>query len=161
MPILRQHIKEFAATWNQHPIRKQPRRPTSIPGKPYMNYHYPNINRQRKGYRTTQSKRSQVLDYRCDFDTGLLELLEQTPLDPNHINWDLNEYLPSDTLSWCHLKLSEVEFNPQDPPLIEPDNYHQPYLTVYLYLREQAHVHWNSGDLPILQLCEAPVLARN
>lgn len=42
MPILRARIQSFVSSvWNVHPIRKQPKRPHVVSGKPMMNYHYP------------------------------------------------------------------------------------------------------------------------
>lgn len=42
MPILRARIQSYVSRiWNVHPIRKQPKRPHIVPGKPMMNYYYP------------------------------------------------------------------------------------------------------------------------
>lgn len=41
MPLVRQEIQNFVRVWNSHRIRKQPHRPESISGKPWMLYHHP------------------------------------------------------------------------------------------------------------------------
>lgn len=41
MPTLRAEVQSFVHTWNVHHIRRQPRRPTVVHGKPYMNYFHP------------------------------------------------------------------------------------------------------------------------
>jgi hypothetical protein len=41
IPILRQEMLEFVLNWNNHTIRKQPKRPYLIPGVPHLLYHYP------------------------------------------------------------------------------------------------------------------------
>ena len=41
MPILREEIQAFARLWNIHQIRKQPNRPSSVQGKPFMLYNFP------------------------------------------------------------------------------------------------------------------------
>lgn len=41
IPILRTELHAFAAEWNTHRIRKQRKRPNSIPGIPWMLYHHP------------------------------------------------------------------------------------------------------------------------
>ena len=33
-------MRGFVRTWNIHLIRKQPNRPNSIPGRPYILYHH-------------------------------------------------------------------------------------------------------------------------
>jgi hypothetical protein len=41
MPVIRIELQSFVETWNNHYIRKQPKRPNSIPGRPQYLYRYP------------------------------------------------------------------------------------------------------------------------
>lgn len=49
MPLIRTQITSFVRTWNQHRIRKQSNRPYSVPGKPWMNYHFPPTGVENEG----------------------------------------------------------------------------------------------------------------
>ena len=41
MPLIRAEISAFVHTWNHHEIRKQPKRPNSVAGKPINLYEHP------------------------------------------------------------------------------------------------------------------------
>jgi hypothetical protein len=68
--------------------------------------------------------------------------------------WDADEYLPHETLVWCTQQLQQMNFDPLDPP--PRDDFTQPYKSVYIELRQRASLHIQSGNLPILQICERP-----
>lgn len=132
MPILRSTINSYVGTWNRHRIRKQPKRPWVVTGKPIVLYNNP--SRQ---------------DLKQLADPTLLETLRQ-----DTANWDADEYLPPDTLVWCMHQLEEMGFSPLNPP--PRDDPAQPYKSVYLELRQRAILHGQSGNSPILQICERP-----
>lgn len=148
MPIVRYQIQSYVETWNIHDIRKQPRRPQSIPGKPYINYYHPNL----QVYDTPDK----VEDYCVPLDQDLLRTMQQDICD-----WDADEYLPDDILAWCRQQLTEIGFNPNDPPPRRDDELDQPYRTIYEDLRQRAIDHERSNELPIFRLCEKPLYAAN
>ncbi|KAJ5652979.1 hypothetical protein N7507_010405, partial [Penicillium longicatenatum] len=110
MPILRSNIDSYVRTWNRHRIRKQPKRPWVVAGKPIVLY-----NNARQHIKQLA-------------DPTLFETLRQ-----DVANWDVDEYLPLDTLGWCIHQLEEIEFNPLNPP--PRDDPAQPYKSIYLELR--------------------------
>jgi hypothetical protein len=133
MPTLRSHIKSYVQTWNMHNIRKQADHPERAPGKPYMNYHHPP-----KG----------VENFGLPADAPTLQAMQQ-----NHADYDIEEYLPPDTLRWCQAQLQQLGFDPQKPPARLPGDL-QPFRSVYLALRERAWHHEKSGAEPRLAVCE-------
>jgi hypothetical protein len=38
IPLIRREIEGFVRLWNNHPIRRQPKRPNAVVGKPVWNY---------------------------------------------------------------------------------------------------------------------------
>ena len=40
MPIVREEVEKYVELWNLHAIRKQPKRPNAVIGKPKVNYLY-------------------------------------------------------------------------------------------------------------------------
>ncbi|KAJ5460980.1 uncharacterized protein N7458_002532 [Penicillium daleae] len=126
MPTVRSSISSYVETWNRHTIRKQPKRPWVAYGKPIFLYQH--------------SSRQDVQQLA---DPALLQTLQQ-----DVANWDADEYLPIETL------LQEIGFDPLNPP--PRDDSAQPYKSVYLELRQRAILHTQSGNLPILQICERP-----
>ena len=131
MPILRSTISSYVGTWNRHRIRKQPKHPWVVAGKPIVLY-----------YQSRQDQKQYA-------DPALLRILQQ-----DTANWDADEYLPHETLNWCMQQLQEIGFNPLNPP--PRDDSAQPYKSIYLELRQRAILHEQSGNLPILQICERP-----
>lgn len=85
--------------------------------------------------------------------------------------WDPDEYLPPLTLAWCQEQLREIghelglpegiEFDPEEPHFRLIGDRKQPYKAVYEKLRIRAYDHWNSGQDPILAVCEKPTGAAN
>jgi hypothetical protein len=41
MPIVREEVYKYVELWNVYNIRKQPKRPNAVTGKPKFNYTYP------------------------------------------------------------------------------------------------------------------------
>ena len=40
MPIIRTEVEGFARVWNNHTIRKQPKKPNAVVGQPFMLYQH-------------------------------------------------------------------------------------------------------------------------
>jgi hypothetical protein len=80
MPTLRSCADSYVKTWNRHKIRKQPKRPWVVAGKPIVLY-YQHISRQ---------------DHKIPADPTLMQALRE-----DIARWDEDEYLPHDTLAWC------------------------------------------------------------
>ncbi|QGA16079.1 hypothetical protein EYB26_003749 [Talaromyces marneffei] len=80
MPMAREEIASYINVWNTHGIRKQSHRINSINGQPNVLYHL---------------SEDGIQDYGSKPDQVVL----QTLLDEH--NFELNEYLPLDTLNWC------------------------------------------------------------
>ncbi|KAJ5612056.1 hypothetical protein N7510_005250 [Penicillium lagena] len=133
MPLVRSSIKEFVETWNTHRIRRQKNRPDSVPGKPWMLFHHP-----------------QVQDFNKGVDPVVLSGLHEGVVG----DWDADEYLPAETLQWCRTQLYQLGFDPLQPPARE--SYAQPYTHVYLELRQLVTNHIESGALPILVVSARP-----
>ncbi|KAJ5371208.1 uncharacterized protein N7496_007300 [Penicillium cataractarum] len=144
MPILRSRVQSYVSSiWNVHPIRKQPKRPHIVSGKPIMNYYYPTED-------TPDCKES--------FDPSLLQRLQEDVAE-----WDPTEYLPPSTLDWCRLQMVEIgqqevgePFDPEDPLIQLLGDRKQPYRKVYETMRARALLHYQSGTLPILALSMKP-----
>ncbi|KAL4972835.1 hypothetical protein BDW66DRAFT_162600 [Aspergillus desertorum] len=137
MPVLRLEINSFVRTWNNRPIRKQKNRPNLIPGKPFMNYHYPPEGTPK---------------YRLEFDTNLFSILQNDVQD-----WNPDEYLPQSTYIWTLVQLKESGFDPHNPLKDAGDDILTPYRTIYFDLRAQIQAHIRRGNQPELGLLDRPV----
>lgn len=148
MPSVRDTIKEYVLTWNQHDICKMNNRPNSISGKPFLNYYYPNYHggRTTTGDHTTQAY--SIHDYRCPVNTEMRDCLYEDVND-----WNPEEYLPQDTLAWCTTQMQDLGFDANNPP---PRDCPVPYLGIYIHLRLRAIHHTSMGCQPELRLCEKP-----
>ena len=51
MPVLRLEIARYIEIWNNYIIRKQPKRPFVVTGKPYINYYFPGKGIKNFGYK--------------------------------------------------------------------------------------------------------------
>lgn len=71
---------------------------------------------------------------------------------------DIDEYLPPDTLNWCHTRLLEMGFHPKCPPTIDPAERFTPFHTVYLQFRDVISAHLTNNADPVLALSEPPQL---
>ena len=72
---------------------------------------------------------------------------------------DINEYLPRDTVNWCHTQLLGMGFGPEHPPAITPTERFTPFHTIYLQFRDVVSAHLADNSDPVLALSEAPRLA--
>lgn len=132
MPIIRSCVNAYVRTWNRHKIRKQKERPWVVDGIPIYLYQY-----------------SDRQDFKQQADPALIQAFQHEVA-----GWDADEYLPRETLVWCRQQLQQIGFNPSDPP--PRHDFAQPHRAEYLELRQRAILHVQSGDLPILQICERP-----
>ena len=100
MPSLRKLFGGFVQTWNVHKIRKQKSCPNLVPGKPFVNYHNPSPG---------------VDDWKVPLDTQVhSSLMSQVEA------WDMESYLPTETLKWCHGELNALGFDPHTISLADP-----------------------------------------
>ncbi|KAJ5902661.1 hypothetical protein N7495_003189 [Penicillium taxi] len=131
MPSIRSSIKCFVGTTNQHHSR--PRTENAIAGKPFYNYTCPADG---------------IEDYKLTVDKTHLRGLQQ------HVeSWDVDKYLPSETMVWCLGHFQEMGFDPLD---MRRDSLDQPFRNIYLELRQRALNHYNAGAYPVLSLCSEP-----
>ncbi|KAL4732831.1 hypothetical protein BDV11DRAFT_210663 [Aspergillus similis] len=137
MPILQLEINSFVRTWNNHSIRKQKSMPSSVPGKPFMNYYYPPEG---------------ISNHGLEFDTDKFHVLHNDVQ-----NWNSDEYLPQSTYDWTLVQLKELGFDPHSPPEDVGDDILTPYRTIYSNLRARIQVHIQDGSQPELSLLERPV----
>jgi hypothetical protein len=85
--------------------------------------------------------------------------------DPNQLRtikegvqgWEIDAYLPAETLKWCKDALQSLDFNPQAAPLDRTTFYRD----IYIQLREKAQFHTQNNFNPALSLLQSPVGARN
>ncbi|KAL4860997.1 hypothetical protein BDV12DRAFT_191372 [Aspergillus spectabilis] len=134
MPLIQTQITSFVRTWNQHQIRKQSNRPYLVPGKPWMNYHFPPTG---------------VVNEGIQFDMDLFKQLQKYVKD-----WDTDQYLPPDTYTWTRNQLLELLFDPQQPPSAAGDHALTPFYTIYLDLRARIQAYIETGSQLILQLSQ-------
>ncbi|EEA18591.1 hypothetical protein TMatcc_005566 [Talaromyces marneffei ATCC 18224] len=134
MPMAREEIASYINVWNTHGIRKQSHRINSINGQPNVLYHL---------------SEDGIQDYGSKPDQVVL----QTLLDEH--NFELDEYLPLDTLNWCQQKLQSQGF---ERIKLEDLNEHgeRTHFIAYLYLRDQINLHIATQSEPQLRECEKP-----
>ncbi|KAI9776549.1 MAG: hypothetical protein M1816_005236 [Peltula sp. TS41687] len=136
MPVLRSQVENYVRTWNRHTIRKQNRRPNSVPGKPIRLYFYPPKNTSNCGL---QVDRTLLAGLQADVEA-----------------WDPFEYLPKETLQWCQGildNLNSIQADLDGPfPLLSCTNHWK-----YLELKKAVKEHMQNGGEPLLAECNAPV----
>ena len=128
MPIIRQEMAVFIEIWNDHSIHKQPNRPHVVHGRPFMNYFYPNDQVPWCGFpvNSDQVEKQQK-------DVQEFSMYNHLSLSITLICFlDLDEYLPSATLQWCHMTLMKHNIHPDFAPPSEEtvSPYHEEYLTL-------------------------------
>jgi hypothetical protein len=69
----------------------------------------------------------------------------------------VDEYLPRETLQWCHTQLLEMSFDSENPPPIPDEDRLSPHRTIYLQLRERIFQHVQQQLEPVLALSEKPL----
>lgn len=106
-----------------------------------MLYHYPG---------------SHVQNWGVPFDSEQLRTIKEGVGE-----WEIDAYLPSETLSWCKGVLESIGFDSSSAAQSLPVDRTTPYLDVYLHLRRQAQFHIENQFQPLLSLLSAPVGARN
>jgi len=111
MEIIRSHIHRFVEIHNNHSIRHQRKRDHYLPtGQPYVMYFYPETGK----------------DYKESVDQEVLTALENEVAD-----YDLDQYLPSDTLHLYGCFLEDAGY----PKEFSYDN--KQHKEAYVYLRER------------------------
>jgi hypothetical protein len=143
LPVIQDRLKSYILDWNTHDIR--PQKAPVIYGKVKDLYERPGPD---------------VLDYKMSFRPDDLLLLQADLIQqhPAIEGFDLDEYLPPQTFEWCQTQLQQLGFDPHRPPPLQANELSTPYRSVYLQLRHHAQLHEQSGNLPILEICEHPVL---
>ncbi|KAE8413953.1 hypothetical protein BDV36DRAFT_286580 [Aspergillus pseudocaelatus] len=137
IPIIRYSIHEFARLWNIHSIRRQPKRPYSISGKPVQLYFFLSNN---------------IQDHGIEPDTEILE-----DLNTKITEYDIDQYLPETTLNWCTEQLKQLGC--KDGKLKGSDIFSdssRAHEEIYLRLHDRIRAHIQSGELPILGLLPTP-----
>jgi hypothetical protein len=71
--------------------------------------------------------------------------------------WDIDAYLPEETLAWCNDVLQSIGFDLKLAVLESAEDRTAPFYRVYLELREQVQDHIDSGLPPQLSLLQTPV----
>jgi hypothetical protein len=75
IPIIRREIYQFVRMWNVHYIRKQAGRPHSIPGKPFLLYHFPREGIEDYGSKPDPELLNHLLDELSAWGKYSLQLL--------------------------------------------------------------------------------------
>jgi hypothetical protein len=148
IPILRTEMQSFVRTWNIHSIRRQPKRPNVVPGKPNILYHH---------------SPEHISNYGLSVDDELLQKLQGDVQEWGKniilvrylfilMSLDMEEYLPASTLQWCQDQLQTLKLDISQPPS-DPTT---PYYTIYLQLRTALNAHLIDGNLAELSLSAKP-----
>ncbi|KAE8369889.1 hypothetical protein BDV27DRAFT_140805 [Aspergillus caelatus] len=140
IPIIRTEIYGYVELWNVHQIRKQRNRPNSVAGKPYILYHHP---------------KEGVRGYGLPIKQEVLDIQRQSV----H-RFDIDEYLPEETLRFCRTVLLGIGFDPERPPPLQPEDEAAPFRTIYLELREIISFHIDLFVEPFLGLLSRPTAGR-
>ncbi|OXV10153.1 hypothetical protein Egran_02085 [Elaphomyces granulatus] len=142
MPILREEVHAFVRLWNVHKIRRQPNRPNCVVGQPLMLYHWPKDDVQNHGLAPDR------------------ELLRELQRDVG--DWDIDEYLPTQTKNWCRGQLLGLGCPSGRVNMDQffPDG-SRAHCEMYLQLREIVREHIISGEEPVLEESMRPTGAWN
>jgi hypothetical protein len=143
LPILRRALSKFVHLWNDHKIRKQPKRPYLQSGIPYLLYNYP----ERTG--STQS------GFEVPQDSPTMQSIQDDIRD-----LDLDEYLPPATLGWCNNQLQRLGFNSEIDGSAVNDNGDRSHKLAFIALRDAARHYALSGMQPYLEESDKPWNAR-
>ncbi|KAL3712159.1 hypothetical protein TMatcc_000855 [Talaromyces marneffei ATCC 18224] len=132
--MAREEIASYVKVWNTRQITKQSHRNHSISGQSNVLYHL---------------LEDGIPDYGSKPDQVVLETL----LDEH--NFELDEYLPLDTLNWCQQKLHSQGFERIRLEGLN-ENGERTHFIAYLYLRDQINLHIATQSEPQLRECEKP-----
>lgn len=73
-----------------------------------------------------------------------------------NISIDPDEYLPQETYDWTYKQLSELGFDPKNPPNHSNNDRFSPYRTIFIELRQRIITHIQEGLQPTLGLSVRP-----
>jgi hypothetical protein len=140
IPILRRILHRFVEQWNHHRIRRQKNRPHVVPGQPYVLYYYPEVAQNFQ----------QVIspDHLADFKADIG-------------GFDIDEYLPRDTLAWCTTKLQSWGHGNVGGEDVHPRTGQRVHKDAYLRLRNAIDQQVQNGNGEGLSLCTPPTGARD
>lgn len=143
MPILRNALSQFVHVWNNHRIRKQPRRPYLTPGIPFLLYHYPeHTGGVESGFTVPE-------------DSPTLQSIQNDLED-----LDLDEYLPPNTLRWCGDELERRGFAREIDGSATNDSGERIHKLAFYALRDTARQYVLRGTQPPLEESNKPWSAR-
>lgn len=125
-----------------------------------MLYHYPQDGIQDYGHSvdnpTLQRLKRDVQEFGIDSIPSVLMYETNYFILP-----DPDEYLPQSTLQFCRTALQGLQFNPDNPPPIQPADEAVPFRTTYLQLRHILMTHIERYIEPFLALSTRPIGALN
>jgi hypothetical protein len=139
LPLLRKEVREFVTTWNNHRIRSQNGRTTTIAGKPFMLYEYPPEGTH---------------DYRVSVEPDVYRTVADSIR--RVFEWDIEAYLSSETLEICNSFFNGIDFDISTVRLETPDDRANPLIQVYRQLRTMLQTHIDGGLVPQLGLASVP-----
>ena len=140
MPILRAEVQEFVRLWNHHRIRKQRDRPHVVAGIPHMLYHHPN---ETGGEQCGSSFNSELL----------------RPIQDDLRGFNMDEYLPMETLEWCHETLHSLGYGAINGRQVYNSG-ERVHAAAYRQLRDAARAHIRTNRMPQLIESTRPLAAR-
>lgn len=135
--MIRQEVYDFVRLWNSHSIRPQKNRPNSVSGKPYMLYNYPG---------------HEIKNWAVPYDKDQFRTIKDKV-----VHWDIDAYLPLETLTWCQTFLDSIQFHYSR----NIGDRTKPFYSVYLRLRNAIATHVRSEINPQLSLLPTPIGAYN
>jgi hypothetical protein len=139
MPILRQILQRFVDQWNHHRIRRQKNRPHVVPGQPYVLFYYPEVAQNFQQIISPDL----LADFKADIGA-----------------FDIDEYLPRDTLAWCSTQLQSWGYGNLSGEEFQRTG-QRIHTDAYLRLRNAIDQHIQSGNREGLSLCTPPTGGRD
>lgn len=82
------------------------------------------------------------------------ELLHTKKLEVEE--WDINQFLPTETYEWCQSALSSIGFSFTNIQLRTDEDRQSPLFNTYLELRAVIQLHLQNGNSPKLGLLQSP-----
>lgn len=143
VPIIRHALSEFVHVWNNHKIRKQPKRPYLVSGIPYLLYNYPE--------RTDGEQCGFVIPQ----DSPMLRDLQESLA-----GLDLDEYLPEQTLEWCRRTVERLGYPYELTGSEITSSGERIHRLTYIALCEETRSHIATRQFPELHESDKPWNAR-
>jgi hypothetical protein len=140
MPILRRILHRFVDQWNHHRIRPQKNRPHVVPGQPYVLFYYPETAKNFQQFISS--------DLLADFKADIGE-------------YDIDEYLPRDTLTWCSTQLQSWGYGNLNGEEVLPRTGQRIHNDAYLRLRNAIDQQVQNGNGEGLSICRPPIGGRS